>query len=375
MKKYLLVLLAATAWLAAQDSIQDSITKAAQVYSKEYNNTGVLLLYRHKGQTYKASAGLADREANRSVKTDDLFEIGSASKVFTGVAVFQLIEQGKLSLDTKISRFYKDGEITKLANYKGKNYWNDVTVGMLLRHRSGFVDYFNVFGDDEVAAKKLGGEERHYTFDQLIHMAAGHGDANFKPGQKYEYCNTGYVILGDIITKVSGMNWRDYIRKNIMDEVGMKHTYFGTRIPKELRAKMPRGYMHFRKVFMPPSLANAAGEIISDLDDLASFIEAWGSGKLYQDPKTLQLQLNEGFVLQYPEMISNYYYGNAITKIDGFYGHGGQTLGFQSYMTINPKTGDIYIVGINDSQIMSMNLFMQLAGIEYKHIEKKHSDK
>ena len=372
MKKYIASIIVATAFLAAQNQIQDTIDKAAHIYSKEFNNTGVLLLYRHDGKNYKSSAGWADRKSKRKIKTDDLFEIGSASKVLTGIAIFQLIEKGKLSLNTRLSTLYKDGEIIHLADYKGKNYWSDVTVGMLLRHRSGFIDYFNVYGDDAVAAKKLGGENKHYTFDQLIHMAVNFGDANFKPGEKYEYCNTGYIILGDIITKVSGMDWRDYIRKNIMDKAGMEHTYFGTRIPKELRAKMPKGYMHYREVFMPPSLASSAGEIISTMDDLAALMQAWENGELYKDTKTLQLQLNEGFVLQYPDMISNYYYGYAITKIDGFYGHGGQTLGFQSYMTVNPKTGDIYIIGINDSQIMSMNLFMQLAGIEYKHIQKKY---
>lgn len=140
--------------------------------------------------------------------------------------------------------------------------------------------------------------------------------------------------------------------------------------PKELRAKMPKGYIAFKDVEMPPSLAGSAGEIISTLDDLATLMKAWGMGKLYTKPETLKLQLNEGFHQQF-DKVDNVYYGYAIMKIEGFYGHGGQTFGFQSYMTVNPKSGDVYVVGVNDSQVMSMNLFMQMAGIGY-HFTLEH---
>jgi hypothetical protein len=79
----------------------------------------------------------------------------------------------------------------------------------------------------------------------------------------------------------------------------------------------------------------------------------------------LALQTTEGFH-QEDKRIKNFFYGYAIMEIEGFYGHGGQTLGFQSYMTINPKSGVIYIVGTNDSAVMSMDLFMQLAKISFK---------
>ena len=346
-------------------SLQQKVQNAVNAYSKESNNTAVLLLVSKEGKTYKASAGLADRKSKRKVKTDDLFEIGSATKVFTGIALFQLIESGKLSLDTKINTFYPKGDITLLANYKGNNYWNEVTVGMLLQHTSGFIDYLNVYKNDSVAIKTFGGKEKHYSFDQLIAQSVKFGDANFKPGEKFKYCNTGFMILGDIISKVSGMDWHDYMQENILNKAGMTHTYFGSRITKALREKMPKGYMEFKETFMAPSLANSAGEIISTLDDLASLMSTWGTGKLYIHPETLDLQLNKGFHQQYA-IVQNLTYGYAIMNIDGYYGHGGQTFGFQSYITINPKTGDVYIVGVNDSHLRSMPLFMQEAGIEYK---------
>ena len=349
--------------------IKDVLDDVVSSYSKETNNTAILLLIHKDGKSYKAAAGLADRKNKHSIKVDDLFEIGSATKVFTGISIFQLIESGKLSLDTKLKTFYPQGKITQLANYKGKNYWNDVTVGMLLQHTSGFIDYFNVYGDDKKALKILGGQDKHFTFSQLINISTSFGDANFEPGEQFKYCNTGYIILGDIISKVSGMDWHDYMQKNILDKAGMKHTYFGSRISQKLRDTMPKGYMGFKEVFMAPSLAGSAGEIISTLDDLALLMQTWVKGKLYNDSKTLTLQMKQGFH-QEDKKIKNFLYGYAIMKQEGFYGHGGQTLGFQSYMTVNPKTGTVYIVGTNDSTVGSMDLFMQLAGIEFKYISE-----
>ena len=357
--------------LQQTEKMQQLVEHTVKQYSHDMNDTAIRLLVKKNGHTYKAAAGLADREHNRSVKVDDLFEIGSATKVFTGIAIFQLIESGKLSLETKLSTFYPKGEITQLANYQGQNYWNEVTVGMLLRHTSGFIDYLNVYNDDAKALKILGGKEKHFTFDALIHQAVTFGDANFKPGAAFKYCNTGYIILGEIISKVSGMDWRDYIQKHILDRAGMKHTYFGSRIPKSLREHMPKGYMHFKEVFMAPSLAGSAGEIISTLDDLATLMHAWGSGRLYDDPHTLAFQLEKGFQLQAADQISNLYYGYAIMKLEGFYGHGGQTFGFQSYMATKPQTGETYIVSTNDSTVSSMNLFMGIAGIDLKRVPPK----
>ncbi len=350
--------------------MQKQVNDAVRIYSGEHNNTGIWLLVEKNGKEYKAAAGLADREHNITVKPEQLFEIGSASKVLTGIAIFQLIEQGKLSLDSKLNTFYQNGEIKKLANFKEKNYWDEVTVGMLLRHRSGFIDYLNVYNDDAKAIRLLGGKGKYYTFNQLIKMAVTHGDANFKPGEKFRYCNTGYIILGDIITQVSGMEWHDYIRKNVMDKAGMKHTCFSSRIPEKLRNNMPKGYADGKLTFMPPTLADSAGEVISNLEDLARLMKTWGQGKLYQKTETLTFQMTKGLQQQDPSIV-NLYYGYAIMKIEGFYGHGGQTFGFESYMAYNPQKDEVYIVGTNDAFVQSMGLFLKVAGIGLKEDSKK----
>ncbi len=345
--------------------LQGEVNEAAARYAKEHNNTAVWLLVEKEGETAKGASGLANRQKHLPASRDQLFEIGSASKIFTGIAIFQLIEEGKLSLNTKLSRFYKKGTIIKLADFQGKNYFDDVTVGMLLRHRSGFVDYLNVFGSDAKTIAHFKDKNKKYTFDEIVALAASHGEANFRPGEQFRYCNTGYIILGDIIEKVSGMPWREYIRTHIMQKAGMEHTWFGSQMPEKLRKNMPQGYAIGKPTSMPPTLAGSAGEIVSTLDDLARFMKAWGEGRLYKKHETLKFQMTQGLVKMDPT-IENLQYGYAIMRIEGFYGHGGQTFGFQSYLAYNPQKKELYIVGVNDAFVSSMGLFFEMAGIVLK---------
>ena len=343
----------------------ETIQKKVSDFSKEVDDTGVLLLVRENGKNHTFSAGWGNRKTKTPIQVNTLFEIGSMTKVFTAVAIQQLIEQKKLSLDTPINTFYPSGKITELATFQGKNHWNQITIGMLLNHTSGIIDYLNVYHDDAKAMKILGGKGKSYTFDQLIKLAVDHGEANFKPGEKFEYCNTGYILLGDLITKVSGMDWHDYIQKNIFTPVGMKRTYFGSRLSEKSQIGMPQGYFNKTPSFMPPTLAGSAGEIISTLDDLALFMDAWSHGKLYTKQETLKRQLEQGF-LQMSPLYNNLFYGSGIMKSGNLYGHGGQTFGFQSYMATNIKTGTIYIIAINDSTVNSMDLLARVSSFKLK---------
>ena len=349
--------------LYANDTRQTQLDTLIENYAQENNQTAILLLEDKHGDIHKSASGLAEREKQIPIKTDDMFEIGSASKMFTAIAVFQLIEEGKLSLDTTLDTLYPTGKIQNLANYKGKNYWGKITVGMLLNHTSGLIDYLNVYGDDDKAIDIFTKKAKVYTFESIIDLTLDFGEANFKPGEEFSYCNTGYLLLGDIISKRSGMEWHDYIQRHIFDVAGVKHTYFGTRISKTLRAQMPKGHNKSHPTHMPMSLASSAGEIISTLSDLDTLINAWREGKYYKNKNTLHTQLTQGFHTMDPK-IKAITYGYGVMRVGDFYGHGGQTFGFESYVTTNPKTNTTYIVGTNDAQVRSLNLFLKAANIE-----------
>ena len=349
--------------VSAQISQQD-IKNTLDGYSKQTDNTALLIYKSENDVVFKYATGLADKENKTTAKTDDLFEIGSASKMFTAISILQLIEKGKLSLETPISEFYKKGNILKLGIKDGKNHFNEVTVGMLLNHTSGFIDYLNVYEDDEKAMEILAVKGKIYSFDELINLAVQHGDSNFTPGEKFKYCNTGYIILGDIISKVSKEDWKDYIQKNIFDKADMKNTFFGSRISKANEKRKMRGYFNHKPTFMPPTLAGSAGEVVSNLDDLAKFLKAWQGGKLLSQ-KTTELQRTEGFHQMY-DSFDALTYGYGIMNLNNFYGHGGQTFGFQTYVTYNPKSNKLYVVASNDASVGAMILFITLEGISLK---------
>lgn len=344
----------------------EKIKETVDNYSKKLDNTAVLLLVDKQGKEFSYVTGLSDKENNKKATINDLFEIGSASKMFTAIAIQQLIEQEKLSLQTPISTFYPEGNIRKLGNLKEENHFDKVTVEMLLNHTSGFIDYLNIYGDDEKTMKIFAVKGKVYGFDEIINLAVDHGDANFNPGEKFKYCNTGYIILGDMISKISNMNWRDYIRKNIFDKAEMKDTYFGSRFPKSEEVRMMEGYYNMKSSFMPPTLAGSAGEVISSLQDLKKFLIAWHKGDLYANPKTVQKQKTDGYHQMY-DGVEHLKYGYGVMRIKGFYGHGGQTFGFQSYVTYNPETKHLYVIGINDAsaEAGALPLFFALENITF----------
>lgn len=340
------------------------IKESTDAFSKKHADVGTIILVEKQGELINYATGFSNKEKGKKAKTKNLFEIGSASKMVTAIAVLQLVEKGKLSLNTPINKFFPDGKIKNLANFKGKNYWDKVTVEMLLNHTSGFIDYLNVYGDDEKALKMFSVRGKVYSSEEIYNLAVNHGDANFIPGEKFKYCNTGYIILGDIISRLSGMNWRDYIQKNIFDKVGMKNTYFGSRLTKKAKRRMMRGHYKGKPSFMPPTLAGSAGEIVSCTKDLEKFLLAWHGGKLYLRPETLQMQQTKGFHQMY-EDYKVLTYGYGVMQVAGFYGHGGQTFGFQSYVVYNPTKKIAYVIGVNDATVSPMSLFFLLENISF----------
>ncbi len=344
-------------------SLPEETRAAIDNYSKQQANVGVLIQIEKNGISYNYATGSANKEPQVKATTDDLFQIGSASKLFTAVSIHQLIEAGKISLSTPIEEIFSDQpQYRSLANFKDKNYWHKITIGMLLNHTSGMIDYLNVYGDDEKALKIYGVRGNQYTADDLVGLAINFGDANFIPGDKFSYSNTGYILLGEIISRISGMPWRDYIRAHIFDVVGMPDTWFGSSIPEAALQRTMTGYFQGEASYMPPTLAGSAGEVVSNLSDMAAFMRFWISAKLYQSPKTLERQLTNGYNSMY-ENTDILAYGYGVMNLSGYYGHGGQTFGFQSYVAVSRETGDLYIIGANDATANATNLFASLAGI------------
>ncbi|HWD17660.1 MAG TPA: serine hydrolase domain-containing protein [Verrucomicrobiae bacterium] len=203
---------------------------------------GAALEVLQNGQVVKRSAyGLANLEWQIPATPETVFEIGSITKQFTAAGILLLAQDGKLSVDDKISQYLKDTPSS----------WQDITLRHLLTHTSGIVNYTGLDGFEL---------RRHLTQAQFIKEVGAHALV-FPPGAKWAYCNTGFNLLGYIIENVSGQRYWDFMRARIFSPLGMTNTT--DRDPRPLLAFRAHGYD-----------TNAAGQFINRDDDLTDIFSA-----------------------------------------------------------------------------------------------------
>ena len=157
---------------------------------------------------FQKSYGYSDIRTREPLKLNSVFQLGSVSKQFTATAILQLYEKGLLSLQDTIQRFF--------PRFPYKN----ITIHELLCHRSGLLNYI-YFCDSQPIDKTLPLSNTR-VINCLIDSAPR---PYYQPNVRFNYSNTGYLILASIVEKVSGMHFRDYMQKNVFEPLGMKNTY------------------------------------------------------------------------------------------------------------------------------------------------------
>ena len=169
--------------------------------------SGAVLLSKNGQPIFKQAYGLANQNANSLNNLETKFNIGSMNKMFTAVAVAQLAERGKLSFDDTISKH--------LPDYPNQAIAAKVTIHQLLTHTSGMGNYQN--------EKYLAQLDKMRTVGDLLTLFVNEPLA-FEPGAKWQYSNSGYVVLGAIIEKVSRQSYFDYVKEHIFKPAGMSDT-------------------------------------------------------------------------------------------------------------------------------------------------------
>ncbi len=231
--------------------------------------SGVVLVAHGDKTLYSKMTGLADQEKKTPNNLDTKFNLGSINKIFTKIAIGQLIAAGRISLDDKLGKF--------LPDYSNHEAAEKVTVAQLIAMRSGIGDFF---GQKFTATPKTNFRKN----SDFIPLFASEPLA-FEPGTKNQYSNGGYILLGAIIEKVSGMSYYDYVRENIFKPAGMKDTdsFESDKMP----ANAANGYSsrnptekRVSNIDTRPAKGSAAGGGYSTATDLLKFSEAVRSGKL-----------------------------------------------------------------------------------------------
>jgi CubicO group peptidase (beta-lactamase class C family) len=313
----------------------DAFTKklaAADVFS------GTILLARNGEVVYKGVFGMANKDFNAPNRIDTKFNLGSMNKMFTAVAVAQLVEKGKMSFDDPLSKFIPDFPNPEAAK--------KIQIKHLLSHTAGLGGYFSDRYDGM-------SRERLRTVDDMMRLVReDEKDIRFEPGSRWAYSNTGMLVLGKVIEVVSGQTYFDYVRENIFKPAGMTNTdsYALDRVNPNLAVGYDKrftdnGIEWGNNVFAHVLRGGPQGGGYSTVEDLLKFDQGLRSGKLV-GVETLKILTSPKPELKSP----NYGYGFQADTERNIAGHGGGFTGINSNLDMYLGSGWSAIVMSNYSR-------------------------
>ncbi|HLY63826.1 MAG TPA: serine hydrolase domain-containing protein [Terriglobia bacterium] len=291
--------------------------------------SGAVLVAKNGNPIFSAAYGMADREKRIPNRVDTLFRLGSMNKMFTAVAVLQLVQAGKIKLTDTLGQYIPD--------YPNKDVAAKVTIHELLTHTGGTGDFFG----PEFDAHRL--ELR--TLQDYINLLGKRGP-EFAPGSRWEYSNYGFLLLGVVIERVSGQSYYDYVRDHVYKPAGMDST--GSLAEDQPVPNRSIGYMKDDNGKLIPNMdtlpyrGTSAGGGYSTVGDLLRFANALESHKLLDAHYTELLTTGK---VDTPGG-SKYAYGfgdrtrNGVRSI----GHNGGAPGMNGDLEIFPESG--YVIAV-----------------------------
>jgi D-alanyl-D-alanine carboxypeptidase len=315
----------------SKDSVFARLDSFASGLTAENKFSGVVLVARNGHVLFEKAYGKRDAQGNDPNTLDTRFNLASAGKMFTSVAVWQQIAAGKLSLDTRV------GDVLKA--YPNRSFADTVTVRELLTHTSGA-------GDEGLLGNENAANRAHVHSVADMVALESHQPPSFPPGTKQVYSNFGFVVLGRIVEVVSGEDFQTYLRRHIFEPAGMTHSGFidcATTAPD-----LAVGYsiVDGKRVFNCETLRGfPAGGEASTVGDMYRFIQALQSGKLMppalfaQATRTYRMFMGLGFFATG--------YGPNVPAWEFRWGHGGSASGACTDVRTYPQTGETIITLAN----------------------------
>ncbi|WP_259415753.1 serine hydrolase domain-containing protein [Bacillus toyonensis] len=338
------VLLAGTALFTPDFTVTaestQNISSSSQVHDQKNRNgwkqvmqetvqlgaPGILAKAYNNGKTSSYTAGVADLSTKKLVKSDYRFRIGSVTKTFTATTVLQLVGENRVQLDDSIEKWLPG--LIQGNGYDG----NQITIRQLLNHTSGIAEYLKSKDADIMNSKKT------YTAEEIVKIGLAL-PPDFSPGKGWSYSNTGYVILGMLIEKITGNSYAEEIEKRIIEPLDLSNTFLPGNSPVIPGKNHARGYVKTEGTselkditYYNPSLANAAGDMISNADDLNKFFSSLLSGKLLKERELKEMLTT--VPIEGKGVGDAYGLGIYETKLPNgvsIWGHGGGIPGFTTF--------------------------------------------
>ncbi|PEJ07692.1 serine hydrolase domain-containing protein [Bacillus wiedmannii] len=274
------------------------------------------------GKRWSYATGTASYEMPRPVEPNFSFRIGSITKTFTASVVLQLAEEKQLNLDDTVEKWLPG--VVQGNGYDGSK----ITIRQLLNHTSGIAAYTDLDMRDITLPQN---PFRYYSTDELISLALAKPPV-FAPGEGWDYSNTNTVIAGEIIRKVTGDTYAEQIRKRFIEPLGLKET-FVMEASSHIPGKHANGYNMDRSgrlydlTEINQSWANAAGDMVSTVEDLTTFFSALLGGKLLN-----QELMNQMFTTVDSPIgkVGLGVYEEKTPDGQSYWGHAGGTFGFET---------------------------------------------
>ncbi|MDX1477734.1 MAG: serine hydrolase domain-containing protein [Saprospiraceae bacterium] len=269
-------LLAASAWSQYDDFAREMDALTGEWWSDDAPG-GVILVMKGEETVYQRVGGLADLGTGTPIDVQTIFNTGSISKTFVANAILILHEEGKLSIDDPLSRYFDDFADPKIAEA--------VTIRHLLSHTSGLPDSRNVRADPAfyMTARDTA------NFAPLKQTR----DFKFEPGSRFEYSNPAYNGLALIVERVSGRKWQDFIRDRIFRPAGMQRSTItdgphpATGVAHAYEPDGEGGYAEYDYGEFPTFAASGNGGVWCSIGDLVKYERALQAGKIIS-PELLQ---------------------------------------------------------------------------------------
>lgn len=314
-------------------------TKINSLIQTEFSNKkgpgGVFMVAKGGEILYQKAFGKANIELDIDLTTENVFQLGSMTKQFTAIAILMLAEQGKLNVNQPIAQYISD--------YPSGD---KITIHHLLTHTSGIKDFTKMKSLRDIAQKEMSPKMMVDFFKNE--------PVDFLAGEKFEYNNSGYVLLGYIIELVSGETYEDFIKKNIFQKIGMHQSYYATDrqiIPKRAYGYHKKEHGYVNKSTINFSVPFSSGALMSTVNDMLTWQNALNQNLLLNAENTQKAfntyKLNSGEAFTYG-------YGWHIKDINGTptREHGGSIFGFKTMGVYIPSQG-IYVLGLSNCDCIS----------------------
>ena len=335
-------------------------TRAAKIdqfmtLCSQYGQFNGSVLVAEKGEViYKKSFGFADMEWEIPNQPDTKFRIGSLTKAFTSMLVLQLVQQGKLKLDRKITDY--------LPEYP-KKQGSKVSIHQLLTHTSGIPDYGEFPNYRDLSRNP-------FTPESLIRLFAD-STLRFEPGSKFSYSNSGYFLLGMIIERVTGKPYEQVLQENILNPLNMINSGYDhqdTILKKRARGYEKKASLYINAPYLDMSLPYSAGSLFSTVEDLYLWDQALYSVTLL--PEQTRDCMFRAYIPAYGK---GYGYGWVIGK-DAIGNsndsviiieHGGTISGFSALISRIPSERNLIVLLSNTRPAPFASIARAIRGILY----------